>query len=361
MTNKTFRKNTKRVNVGCVPVGGGAPISVQSMTNTKTSDVAATVAQIERLAAAGCEIVRIAVPDDAAANALAKIRSLVQSPLIADIHFRHDYAIAAIEAGFNGIRINPGNIGDQAKVCAVVNAARAKKIPIRIGVNAGSLKKEILKKHGHPTPLALVESALEHVRILEDLNFHDIKISVKASSVKDTIEAYRILSEKVDYPLHLGVTEAGTILAGAIKSAMGIGSLLAMGIGDTIRVSLTADVVYEVKAGYEILSNLGLRKRPYPELISCPTCGRLQIDLPELVGRIEKRLEGIKEPIRVAVMGCVVNGPGEAREADVGVAGGDGKGVIIRGGKTVKTCPEKDIEDELMREIAIFLNERNLK
>lgn len=348
---KIVRRKTRRINVGRIPIGDGAPVSVQSMANTKTADVEATVSQIRRLEDAGCEIVRLAVPDDDAVNALAKIRSQVEIPLIADIHFRHDYALASIDAGFDAIRINPGNIGDVAKVREVVTAAKSRGIPMRIGVNAGSLQKEILKKYGHPTPEAMVDSALEHVRILEDLDFHDIKISVKASSVSDTLAAYRSLSRKVDYPLHLGVTEAGTLLAGAIKSAMGIGTLLAEGIGDTLRVSLTADVVEEVRAGYEILANLGFRQRPYPELISCPTCGRMQIDLPALVARIEKRLEGIKVPIRVAVMGCIVNGPGEAKEADVGVAGGKGKGVIIREGEIVRTCKEVDIEDELMKEI----------
>jgi len=339
-------------------VGGDAPISVQSMTNTKTSDVDATVAQIERLARAGCEIVRVAVPDEAAVSSLALIKDRIEIPLVADIHFRHDFALAAIEVGVDGIRINPGNIGSKDKVAMVVSAAKERGMPIRIGVNSGSVEADILRRFGHPTPEAMVESALGHVRILEELDFHDIKISVKASSVGDTISAYRLLSEKVDYPLHLGVTEAGSLLSGAIKSAMGIGTLLAEGIGDTIRVSLTADVVHEVRAAYEILSNLGLRERPFPEVISCPTCGRTRIDLEDLVTRVERRLEGVKGTLKIAVMGCVVNGPGEAREADVGVAGGDGKGVIFRRGEIVKTCAEEDIEDELMREVESLLKER---
>lgn len=353
-----MRKITQQIKVGGVVVGGGAPVSVQSMTNTNTADVAATVAQIERLEAAGCEIVRVAVPDRAAAGALREIKSGIRLPLIADIHFQHDLALMAIAAGVDGLRINPGNIGSRERVAEVAEAAGARGIPIRIGVNAGSLEEEILNKHGHPTPAALVESAIGHVRLLEEVRFRDIKISVKASNVADTIAAYRMLSEKVHYPLHLGVTEAGTLLSGAIKSAMGIGSLLAEGIGDTIRVSLTADPVQEVKAGFEILANLGLRPRPFVEIVSCPTCGRLQIDLEGLVARLERRLEGVRGPLKVAVMGCIVNGPGEAREADVGVAGGSGKGVIIRGGEIVKTCREEEIEEELMKQIETLIVNR---
>jgi (E)-4-hydroxy-3-methylbut-2-enyl-diphosphate synthase len=351
------RKRTRRVMVGSVPVGGGAPISVQSMTNTKTSDVFATVAQIKRLEDAGCEIVRVAVPDEDAVRALGRIRSSISIPLVADIHFRHDFAIEAIASGVDCVRINPGNIGSREKVAAVVEAAKKRSVPIRIGVNSGSVEKEILARHGHPTPEAIVESALSHVRILEEMDFFDIKISAKASNVADMVSAYRLLSEKVDYPLHLGVTEAGSLLVGAVKSAMGIGTLLSEGIGDTVRVSLTSDVVNEVKAAYEILANLGLRERPYPEIVSCPTCGRLSIDLEGLIARVEKRLVGVKVPMKIAIMGCVVNGPGEAKEADVGVAGGDGRGVIFRRGRTVKTCDERDIEDELMKEVDTFLKE----
>ncbi len=344
--------------MGTVAVGGGAPVSVQSMTNTPTADVAATVAQIERLTKVGCEIVRCAVPDAAAAAALAAIRERIAIPLIADIHFQAELAHAALEAGVDGLRLNPGNIGSEEQVARVAEAAKERGVPIRVGVNAGSLEKTLRERYGRPTPEALVESALGHVRLLEKCDFRDIKISAKASNVADTVATYRLLAERVDYPLHLGVTEAGTLLAGAIKSAMGIGTLLAEGIGDTIRVSLTADPVQEVRAGYEILANLGLRRRPFPEIISCPTCGRLQYDLEGLVARIERRLEGVRVPITVAVMGCVVNGPGEAREADVGVAGGKGKGMIFRQGETVKSCREEELEDELMREIETLLKER---
>lgn len=355
-----MRKVTSQIKLGRVLVGGGSPVSVQSMTNTKTSDVEATVAQISRLEKVGCEIARVAVPDMEAARALSEIRRRIGIPLVADIHFKHDLALAAVEAGVDGLRINPGNIGSKERVAEVANAAKGRGIPIRIGVNAGSLEEEILKKFGHPTPAALVESALGHARLLEEQKFRDIKISVKASGVAETIAAYRMLSEKVNYPLHLGVTEAGTLLSGAIKSAMGIGALLSEGIGDTLRVSLTADPVQEIKAGYEILANLGLRDRPYVEIVSCPTCGRVQIDLEGLVAKLERRLEGVRGPLKVAVMGCVVNGPGEAREADVGVAGGAGKGVIIVKGEIVKSCREDQIEDELMREIEkIIVNRKS--
>ena len=353
-----MRRDTRRISIGKVEIGGGAPVSVQSMTNTRTADAAATVAQIARLEAAGCEIVRVAVPDDAAAQALSEIRRGTEVPLVADIHFRHDLALAAIDAGIDGLRINPGNIGSPERVAEVAAAAKTRGIPIRIGVNAGSLEKEILKKYGHPTPQALVESALGHVSMLEKADFCDIKISVKASNVADTVAAYRMLADKVDYPLHLGVTEAGTVFTGAIKSAMGIGQLLAEGIGDTIRVSLTADPVREVRAGFEILANLGLRDRFYPEVISCPICGRAEIDVEKLAGEVEQRLDGVRAPIRVAVMGCIVNGPGEVAEADVGVAGGRGKGVIMRGGEVVRTVAESELADELMKEVESLLKSR---
>lgn len=354
--------NTRRVsrslNVGAVAIGGTAKISVQSMTNTKTHDVASTIAQIERIARVGCEIARVAVPDERAADALAEIKKRSPIPVIADIHFRHDFALKAIEAGIDGLRINPGNIGSDERVALVAEAAKARGIPIRIGVNSGSVEKDILKKFGHPTPEAMVESALRHVGLLERCNFFDIKISVKASSVLDTISAYRLLAQRCEYPLHLGVTEAGTMLAGSIKSAMGIGSLLAQGIGDTIRVSLTSDVTNEVRAAYEILANLGLRDRPFVEIVSCPTCGRLEVDLEGLVAKVERRLEGVRGPLKVAVMGCAVNGPGEAREADIGVACGAGKGTIMRKGEIVCTCREDEIEDALMREVEKNINGR---
>ena len=353
-----MKRKTRRISVGGVAVGGGAQVSVQSMTNTDTSDVAATVDQIRRLERAGCEIVRVAVPDEKACGVLREIKGAVKVPLIADIHFRHDFALAAIDAGFDGLRINPGNIGSKERVAKVARAAKAGGIPIRVGVNAGSLEADLRERYGHPTPEALVESALRHVRLLEECDFGAIKISVKASDVADMIAAYRLLSEKVDYPLHVGVTEAGTILSGAIKSAIGIGTLLSEGIGDTIRVSLTAGPVKEVRAGFEILANLGLRERPFVEIISCPTCGRLKYDLEGLVERIERRLEGVRGPLKVAVMGCLVNGPGEAKEADVGVAGGSGRGSIIRGGKVLRSCPEADLEDELMKEVESLIEER---
>ncbi len=354
-----MKKNTRQISVGKTAVGGGAAVSVQSMCNTKTSDVDATVSQIKRLEANACEIVRVAVPDEESARAIKDIKAKISIPLIADIHFRHDLALISIDSGADAIRINPGNIGDRAKVAAVVEAARARRLPIRIGVNSGSVEKHLLEKYGHPTPEAMVESALAHVRILEEMNYREVKISVKASGVGETIAAYRLLSQKTDLPLHLGVTEAGTLLSGAIKSAMGIGTLLAEGIGDTIRVSLTSDVVNEVRAAYEILANLNLRKRPYPEIISCPTCGRLGIDLEALVSRVERHLEGVRIPMKVAVMGCVVNGPGEASEADVGVAGGDGRGVIFRSGKVVKTCDAAQLEKEFLGELDKLISEKS--
>lgn len=337
--------------VGRVPVGGDAPISVQSMLMSRTEDVKAAVAEIKRLEEAGCEIVRAAVPDETAARALKDIKKQINIPLIADIHFNHKLALIALDAGIDCLRINPGNIGGEDKVREVVKAAKPRRVPIRIGVNSGSVESDLLDRYHGPKPEALVESALRHVKILEDLDFFDIKISMKSSSVQDTVDAYRLLSKKVDYPLHLGVTEAGTLLPGAIKSAMGLGLLLADGIGDTIRVSLTADTVQEIRAGYEILANLGLRRRPGVEVVSCPTCGRVQIDLVALVERVEKRLAHIKVPLKVTVLGCIVNGPGEAKEADIGIAGGNGKGVIIKKGEIIRTCKEEELEDELMKEV----------
>lgn len=348
---KIQRRQTRQIRIGGIPIGAGAPITVQSMTNTDTRDVDKTVLQIKGLEDVGCEIIRVAVPDEEAAKTLGKIKQSIKIPLIADIHFNHRLALIALEQGVDGLRINPGNIGSKDRVREVVNEAKSRNVPIRIGVNSGSLEKELLEKYGKPSPEALVESALDHVKILEDLDFTDIKISVKASGVRDTISAYRLLSSRVDYPLHLGVTEAGTLLSGAVKSALGVGTLLQDGIGDTIRISLTADPVYEVRAAYEILASLGLRQRPFVEIVSCPTCGRLQIDLEGLVNRLEKRLEKIRAPLKIAVMGCVVNGPGEAREADIGVAGGNGKGMIIRKGEIIRTCREEEIEDELMKEV----------
>ncbi len=341
------RKNTIRISVGNVPVGGGAPISVQSMTNTPTQDVEATAAQIQRLERAGCEIVRAAAPDRAAAEALSEIKKEISIPLIADIHFDYRLAIAAAEAGADGLRINPGNIGSRKKVNAVADCAKAHGIPIRIGVNAGSLEKNLLKKHGGATPEAMVESAMRHIALLESMDFHQIKVSIKASDVPRTVAAYRLLSEKTDYPLHVGVTEAGGLYPGIVKSALGVGMLLAEGIGDTIRVSLTRDPAEEVRTGYEILRALDIR-RVGPEIISCPTCGRCGIDLFGVLEKVEKELMFEKRPVKIAIMGCVVNGPGEAREADIGVAGADGRGVLFKKGEVVKQFPQDRLAAELL-------------
>ncbi|OIQ61754.1 flavodoxin-dependent (E)-4-hydroxy-3-methylbut-2-enyl-diphosphate synthase [Neomoorella thermoacetica] len=351
------RRPTRRIQVGKVAIGGGAPISVQSMTNTDTRDITATVAQIRRLAAAGCEIVRLAVPDQEAARALAKIKAQVEIPLIADIHFDYRLALAALEAGVDGLRLNPGNIGGPERVKAVVKEAAARRVPIRIGVNAGSLEKEALAAHGGVTAEAMVASALKHIRLLEDLDFREIKVSLKASEVPLMLAAYRLLAEKVDYPLHLGVTEAGRGLEGAVKSAVGIGILLAEGIGDTIRVSLTGDPVQEVIAGFAILRALGLRQQGI-ELISCPTCGRCQLDLDAVAARVQEELRGIKQPLKVAVMGCAVNGPGEARQADVGIAGGPGFGLLFRHGRPVRKVKEEDLARTLVEEVKRLAAER---
>ncbi|CUH96127.1 4-hydroxy-3-methylbut-2-en-1-yl diphosphate synthase [Propionispora sp. 2/2-37] len=352
------RKETRQIRIGAVPVGGTAPISVQSMTNTKTQDIPATVAQIERLVAAGCDIVRLAVPDMEAATALESIKKAVPKvPLVADIHFDYRLALAAVERGIDALRINPGNIGGDSKVKLVVQAAQKSQIPIRIGVNAGSLPLDIVEKYGgHPTPEGMVESALRHIRILEQHDFHNIKISLKAHDVVMTIKAYQLMSEAVNYPLHLGITEAGTVTSGVIKSAVGIGALLAAGIGDTIRVSLTGDPVEEVRVGNEILKSLGLREYG-PILISCPTCGRCNIDLSRIAGEVEQKIAGIKKPVKIAVMGCVVNGPGEAKEADIGIAGGMGQGIIFRKGKIVKKVAESELVSELCKEIDRLIDE----
>ncbi|WP_288841087.1 flavodoxin-dependent (E)-4-hydroxy-3-methylbut-2-enyl-diphosphate synthase [uncultured Mitsuokella sp.] len=351
------RRPTRQIHIGKVAIGGGAPISVQSMTNTKTTDTEATVAQIRALQAAGCDIVRLAVPDMEAAKNLGNILRQVTVPLVADIHFDYKLALEAIRQGIHALRLNPGNIGGEEKVKAVVEAAKEAGIPIRIGVNAGSLDKKILKKYGGVTPEALVESAMEHVRILEALDFHDMKISLKAHDVPLTIAAYRLMSQTVDYPLHLGITEAGTVNTGIIKSAVGIGALLAEGIGDTFRISLTGDPVVEVRVANEILKSLGLKEYG-PTLVACPTCGRTSIDLSAIAAQVEEKLRDIEEPIEVAVMGCVVNGPGEARGADVGIAGGNGEGLIFRKGEIVRKVPEADLVNELFQEIDQILEER---
>ena len=341
---------TKRIMVGGVPVGDGAPVSIQSMCSTKTGDVSATVDQIHRLEAAGCEIVRVAVPDMAAARALGTIKNSIHIPLVADIHFDYRLALEAIGQGVDKIRLNPGNIGGEDRVKAVADACRARHVPIRIGVNGGSLEKELRQKYGGVTAQALVDSAMGHVALLNKFDFDDICISVKCSSVPLTMAAYRLLSERCDYPLHLGVTEAGTPSMGLVKSAMGIGGLLCLGIGDTLRVTLTADPVEEVYAAKKILQAAGLRQEG-PNIIACPTCGRTNIDLIPLAEEVERRLEDCKKPITVAVMGCAVNGPGEAAAADVGIAGGKGEGLLFRKGEILRKVPQEQLIEALMEEI----------
>ncbi len=358
--SKIKRKKTRQISVGNVKIGGSAPIAVQSMTNTPTQDVAATVAQIVRLQDAGCEIVRVAVPDEEAAAAVAPIKEQIDIPLIADIHFNYRLAIAAAKAGADGLRLNPGNIGGSKKVKAVVDCAKDYDIPIRIGVNSGSLEKDIIEKNKGVTPAGMVESGLRHVEMLKSLDFHQIKISLKASDVQRTIEAYRLLSTQTDLPLHVGVTEAGALYPGIVKSALGIGMLLAEGIGDTIRVSLTRDPVEEVRVGYEILRALDIRRRG-PEIIACPTCGRCNIELFDIVERVEKALMTTAEPLKIAIMGCVVNGPGEAREVDIGIAGGDGNGVLFRKGKVIKKFEQDKLVDVLLHEVREYVKDLDIK
>jgi (E)-4-hydroxy-3-methylbut-2-enyl-diphosphate synthase len=354
--SKLKRKKTRQITVGSVKIGGFAPIAVQSMTNTPTQDIAATVAQIVRLQEAGCEIIRVAVPDQEAAAAVAAIKKQINIPLIADIHFNHRLAIAAAKAGADGLRLNPGNIGGIKKVKEVVDCAKDYHIPIRIGVNSGSLERDILKKYNGVTPAGMVESGLRHVDLLKSLDFHQIKISLKASDVPRTLEAYRLLSAKTDLPLHVGVTEAGALYSGIVKSALGIGMLLAEGIGDTIRVSLTRDPVEEVRVGFEILKALGIRRRG-PDIIACPTCGRCNIALFDIVEQVEKALMTTAEPVKIAIMGCVVNGPGEAREVDIGIAGGDGSGVLFRKGKVVKKFAQDKLVDVLLHEVKQYVKD----
>ena len=339
---------SRQIVVGGVPIGGGAPVSIQSMTNTPTHDVEATLSQIRALATAGCQIVRVAVPDMAAAKAVGALKRESPIPLVADIHFDYRLALEAAEQGIDKIRINPGNIGSPDRVEAVARICGERNIPIRIGVNGGSLEKELLEKYGGPTPEAMVESALGHARLLEQYGFYDICISLKASSVPTTMRAYRLMAERYDYPLHLGVTEAGTPEIGGIKSAAGIGGLLALGIGDTLRVTLTADPVEEIVFARKLLNAIGLR-REGAELIACPTCGRTKIDLIPMARQVEELLKNVNKPITVAVMGCVVNGPGEARHADVGIAGGNGEGVLFRHGQIVAKVPEDELVPQLMK------------
>ncbi|MFQ6070228.1 MAG: flavodoxin-dependent (E)-4-hydroxy-3-methylbut-2-enyl-diphosphate synthase [Candidatus Aminicenantales bacterium] len=348
------RRKTKQIEIGGVRVGGEAPVVVQSMTKTDTRNVEATVSQIKRLEQAGCELVRLAVPDQEAVEALRKIKKRVRAPLIADIHFDYRLALGSIESGVDGLRINPGNIGSKEKVKRVVEAAREKRVPIRIGVNSGSLEKKVLAKYGAATPEAMVESALEHVRILEDLDFHLIKISLKASDVGRTLRAYELMAEKVDYPFHAGITEAGGILSGTVKSATGMALLLNKGLVDTLRVSLTAPPEEEVRVAYYILSSLGIRRQG-PILISCPVCGRAEVDMFKIASEVEQRVSHLKTDILVAVMGCMVNGPGEAKEADIGLACGRGKGVIFKRGKLYRRVEgEEKIIAEFIKEIEEF-------
>ena len=337
---------SKQIKVGNVLVGGGAPVSIQSMCNTRTDDVNATVEQIRRLTAAGCEIIRVAVPDMDAARAVGEIKERIDIPLVVDIHFDYKLALEAIAAGADKVRINPGNIGGEDRVKAVADACRVRNIPIRIGVNGGSLEKGLLAKYGGVCPEAMVESAFGHIRLLNKFDFDDICLSLKSSSVPMTMKAYQLMRTESDYPLHIGVTEAGTVRMGTLKSAVGIGGLLAMGIGDTMRVSLSADPIEEVYAARDILKAAGIRKDG-PELVSCPTCGRTRIDLIGLAGQVEERLKSVDKPITVAVMGCVVNGPGEASAADCGIAGGMGEGLLFKKGQIIKKVPQDQLVDEL--------------
>ena len=347
------RRTTRQIRVGTLAIGWGSPISVQSMTNTDTRDVEQTVAQIHRLEAAGCDIVRVAVLDKEAATAIRRIQEKISIPLIGDIHFDHRLAIAAMENGVDGIRINPGNLGGENKIARVVAAAKLHKVPIRVGVNSGSIEKDLLKAYGYPTPentQALIESALRNVRLLEKHGFEEIKISIKSADVLTTISGYQQLAERTDYPLHLGVTEAGGLIAGTVKSSVALGILLNQGIGDTLRISLTRDPVEEIRVGFELLRSLKIRERG-PELISCPTCGRTQINLFALAEAVERYIQTMESPLKVAVMGCVVNGPGEAKQADIGVAGGNGVGIIFKKGEIWKKVAEEQLLDVFMGEL----------
>ena len=347
---KYSRKKTREVNIGDVKIGGDNPIAIQSMCNTDTRNVEETVKQIKELENAGCEIIRVAVPDMQAAEAIKDIKRQIDIPLVADIHFDYRLALKAIDGGIDKIRINPGNIGSEDRVKQVANMAKKNGIPIRVGVNSGSLEKHLVEKYGGVTPEGLVESALGHVRLLEKYDFYDTVISIKASNVPFSVEVYELLSETVDYPLHVGITEAGTVWGGTVKSAVGIGAILSRGIGDTIRVSLTGNPVEEIYAAKEILKDMNLRKFGV-EFVSCPTCGRTSIDLISIANEVESRVKSIDKNIKVAVMGCAVNGPGEAREADIGIAGGHGEGLIFRKGEIIRKVPENMLVDELMKEI----------
>lgn len=351
------RRKTRQIQVGNVKIGGDAPIVVQSMTTTDTRDIDATVAQINRLEQAGCEVVRIAVPEAHAAGAVAEIKRQTKVPLVADVHYDHRLALMVMERGIDCIRINPGNIGSRQKVERVVKMAKERKIPMRVGVNAGSLEKELLEKYGYPTPEAMVESAIKHIRILEDHDFFEIKVSLKASNVKLAVDAYRLFSKQSDYPLHLGITEAGLLLPGSIKSAIGMGLLLSEGIGDTIRVSLATEPEEEVKVGYEILKALELRHHGI-NIIACPTCGRLEIDLFKLANEVEQRLAHIKEPINISLLGCIVNGIGEGKESDIGIAGGKGQGILFKHGVMIRKIKEEEMADVLVAEVEAMVRQR---
>ncbi len=348
--SEIIRRNSKKVKVGNTFIGGDSPVLVQSMLNIPSTDIERSVEQAKELASAGCQIIRFAIPNEQALDLIEPIKNAVDVPLVADIHFDYHLALGAAERGIDKIRINPGNIGDESRVKAVADACRQRGLPIRIGVNSGSLEKEILEKYGAPTPQAMVESALYHASLLERFDFDDIVISIKSSNVNTMIAAYELAAQQCAYPLHLGVTEAGTERMGIIKSAVGIGSLLTRGIGDTIRASLSDEPVKEVFAAFDILKAIGL-KNDCPYLISCPTCGRTRIDLISLAKQVEERLRDCKKPIKVAVMGCIVNGPGEAKEADIGIAGGDGNGLIFKKGEILRKVAEEDLLDELMKEI----------
>ncbi|MFD1426786.1 (E)-4-hydroxy-3-methylbut-2-enyl-diphosphate synthase [Kroppenstedtia sanguinis] len=354
------RTQTRPVKVGDIQIGGNDRVVIQSMTTTKTHDVKATVDEIDRLEEAGCQIVRVACPDMRAAEAIPEIKKQVNVPLVADIHFDYRLALKAIEGGIDKIRINPGNIGRREKVEAVVKAAKERGIPIRIGVNAGSLEKRILEKYGYPTAEGMVESALYHIGILEDLDFHDIVVSLKASDVSLAIEAYTKAAEQIKYPLHLGITESGTLFSGTIKSSAGMGAILSKGIGNTMRISLSADPVEEIKVARELLKDFGLADNA-ATLISCPTCGRIEIDLIKIANEVEEYISKIKAPIKVSVLGCAVNGPGEAKEADIGIAGGRGEGLLFRHGKTIRKVPEDQMVEELKKEIDKLAEEHRQK
>jgi (E)-4-hydroxy-3-methylbut-2-enyl-diphosphate synthase len=351
------RRKTRQIQVGNVKIGGDAPVVVQSMTTTDTKDVDATVAQINSLEKAGCEVVRIAVPEEKAAEAAGEIKKQVKLPIVADVHYDHRLALMVMERGIDCIRINPGNIGSRQKVERVVKMAKERKVPMRVGVNAGSLEKELLDKYGYPTAEAMVESALKHIRILEDCDFYDIKVSLKASNVKLAVDAYRLFSKQSDYPLHLGITEAGLLLPGSIKSAIGMGMLLSEGIGDTIRVSLATAPEEEVKVGYEILKALELRHHGI-NIIACPTCGRLEIDLFKLANEVEQRLGHIKDPINISLLGCIVNGIGEGKESDIGIAGGKGQGILFKHGEMIRKIKEEEMADVLVAEVEAMVKAR---